>query len=170
MSDLHGQRQVGRADGNLFLDLFVLNQRIGTLIEIALAPTGVRPVEYAVYSQLGIGPMAPTLLCERLGVSRSTMTGHLAALRRRGDTAREPDPADRRSHRVALTESGRRRLTECRPRFLDALRRLEASLDVDADEGRRLLALVDRAAEQALRDLDDSQQPSRTRLARRPTA
>lgn len=154
MSDSDARRQVGAEDGNLVLDLFVLEQRIGALLEVALGPTGVRPAEYAVYSQLRHGPMSPSLLCARLGVTRSTMTGHLAALHRRGDTTREPDPADGRSYRVALTESGRARLEECRPRFRAALRRLEANLQVEAHEARRLLALIDRAADLAIQDLD----------------
>jgi DNA-binding MarR family transcriptional regulator len=153
VNDLPAQRQVGAAQGNLVLDLFVLNQRIGALLDAALAPTGVRPTEYAVYSQLGLGAMTPSLLCERLGVSRSTMTGILATLQRRGDTERLPDPADRRSYRVALTESGLARLEDCRPRFRTALRRLGRNLDADPEEVRRLLARVDRAAERATSEL-----------------
>jgi DNA-binding MarR family transcriptional regulator len=97
--------------------------------------------------------MTPSLLCERLGVSRSTMTGILATLQRRGDTERLPDPADRRSYRVALTESGLARLEDCRPRFRTALRRLGRNLDADPEEVRRLLARVDRAAERATSEL-----------------
>jgi DNA-binding MarR family transcriptional regulator len=153
VNDLPARRQVGAAYGNLVLDLFVLNQRIGALLDAALGPTGVRPSEYAVYSQLGLGAMTPSLLCERLGVSRSTMTGILATLQRRGDTERLPDPADRRSYRVALTDSGRGRLEECRPRFRTALERLARNLEADQDEVRRLLARVDQAAEKATHDL-----------------
>lgn len=58
-------RQVGAPDGNLVLDLFVLHQRIGALLDDALAGTGVRPAEYAVYSQLGIDAMTPRELTAR---------------------------------------------------------------------------------------------------------
>ena len=66
------QRQVGAPDGNLVLDLFVLQQRIGELMELALAGTGVRPAEYAVYSQLGIAPGAEVLALVRLRGMNST--------------------------------------------------------------------------------------------------
>ena len=87
-------RQVGASDGNVLLDLFVLQQRIGELMEVALAGTGVRPAEYAVYSQLGIAAMTPRELGARLGVTPSTLTGHLTALERRGHARRTPNPDD----------------------------------------------------------------------------
>lgn len=169
VSDSEARRQVGTENGNLVLDLFVLDQRVGALLEVALGPTGVRPAEYAVYSQLRHGPMSPSLLCARLGVSRSTMTGHLAALHRRGDTTREPDPADGRSYRVALTESGRERLEDCRPRFRAALRQLQAHLEVGAPEARRVLALIDRAADLAMRDLAAPASGHPSRAGSRPS-
>jgi DNA-binding MarR family transcriptional regulator len=142
-------RQVGVADGNLVLDLFVLNQRIGGLLDAALHGTGVRPAEYAVYSQLGIDAMTPRELSARLGVTASTLTGHLAAIERRGHLAREVDARDRRSHRLVLTAAGRRTLEESRKRFSGALAALHAEFDGDVGEARDLLARIDRAAERA---------------------
>ncbi|EWT01994.1 MarR family transcriptional regulator [Intrasporangium oryzae NRRL B-24470] len=153
MSDETGARQVGAPDGNLVLDLFVLDQRMGALLDAALGPTGVRPAEYAVYSQLGAGPLTPTQLCDRLGVSRSTMTGHLAALQRRGDTERVPDPRDGRSYRVELTASGRERLEACRPHFRAALARLVHHLGGDTTAHREMVRAVDAAAARAIADL-----------------
>ena len=94
MDPERSRRQVGVEDGNLVLDLFVLHQRIGALLEHALRGTGVRPAEYAVYSQLGIDAMTPRLLSDRLGVTASTLTGHLAAIERRGHLRRDTDPDD----------------------------------------------------------------------------
>jgi len=121
------RRQVGAPDGNLVLDLFVLQQRIGELMELALAGTDVRPAEYAVYSQLGIAPMTPRELCGRLGVTPSTLTGHVEALARREHVTRVRDPLDGRSYRLELTREGRRTLTECRRGFRRMLTRLTAA-------------------------------------------
>jgi DNA-binding MarR family transcriptional regulator len=143
-------RQVGVPDGNLVLDLFVLQQRIGDLLDAALRGTGVRPAEYAVYSQLGIDAMTPRELTARLGVTASTLTGHLAAIERRGHLVREIDPRDRRSHRLELTDEGRQVLAVCRQRFAAAVDALYAGLDrEDIGRARRLLVEVDRAAASA---------------------
>jgi DNA-binding MarR family transcriptional regulator len=147
------ERQVGAADGNVVLDLFVLQQRIGELMGSALAGTGVRPAEYAVYSQLGIAAMTPRDLGARLGVTPSTLTGHLAALERRGHARRTANPADGRSARVELTAAGRATLATCRRGFRRMLRAFEAALPVPPDDVRALLVGLDAAAADAVRDL-----------------
>jgi DNA-binding MarR family transcriptional regulator len=139
-------RQVGAADGNVVLDLFVLQQRIGELMELALDGTGVRPAEYAVYSQLGIATMTPRELAARLGFTPSTMTGHLAALERRGHVRKVPHPADRRSYRVELTRAGRSTLARCRGGFRSMLAMLEQSLSPEVSEIRAALVQLDAAA------------------------
>jgi DNA-binding MarR family transcriptional regulator len=144
------RRQVGVEDGNLVLDLFVLQQRIGALLDGALRGTGVRPAEFAVYSQLGIDAMTPGDLTARLGVTASTLTGHLAAIESRGHLRRETDPQDRRSRRLVLTASGRRTLETCRRRFKAAVDALYDELGVDVDDARDLLREIDRAAEQVI--------------------
>lgn len=143
-------RQVGVADGNLVLDLFVLQQRIGALLDGALAGTGVRPAEYAVYSQLAIDAMTPRELTARLGVTPSTLTGHLAAIEGRGHLRRETDADDRRSRRLVLTAEGRRVREECRQLFKAAVDSLYAELQVDADRARDILREIDRAAERVI--------------------
>jgi DNA-binding MarR family transcriptional regulator len=139
-------RQVGAADGNVVLDLFVLQQRIGELMELALAGTAVRPAEYAVYSQLGIAAMTPRDLAARLGVTPSTLTGHLAALERRGHTRRTANPTDARSAVVELTRDGRAALATCRRGFRRMLTMLESALPVPPEQMRALLLEIDGAA------------------------
>lgn len=148
MDELRTQRQVGVEDGNLVLDLFVLQQRIGALLDTALQGTGVRPAEYAVYSQLGIDAMTPRDLTDRLGVTASTLTGHLAAIERRGHLTREVDERDRRSRRLVLTVKGRATLEDCRQRFRTAVDALYAELQIDVVQAREILREIDRAAEQ----------------------
>jgi DNA-binding MarR family transcriptional regulator len=147
------ERQVGASDGNVVLDLFVLQQRIGELMEAALAGTGVRPAEYAVYSQLGIAAMTPRELGARLGVTPSTLTGHLAALERREHARRTTNPADRRSAVVELTRDGRATLVACRRGFRRMLSALESRLPDPVDEVRGMLLRIDAAAADSLASL-----------------
>ncbi len=44
------RRQLAVADGNLMLDRYVLQQRVGEFMEVALSGTEIRPAEFAVYS------------------------------------------------------------------------------------------------------------------------
>jgi DNA-binding MarR family transcriptional regulator len=140
------ERQLAVPEGNLILDLFVLHQRVGELMDVALAGTGVRPSEFAVYSQLGPRAMTPRELSSRLGLTASTLSGLLAAIERRGDVCRRDNPDDGRSYRVELTEPGRVRLRECRTAFRRALRRLDRELTRPADELRAGLLEIDTAA------------------------
>jgi Transcriptional regulators len=82
---------------DLFLD------RIGRL----LRPLGVTQAGALV---LGIlrdhGPMSPSLLGEKLIVSRATVTGLVDSLERRGLVRRNPHPEDRRSLLVEITSEG----------------------------------------------------------------
>jgi DNA-binding MarR family transcriptional regulator len=140
------QRQVGTPDGNIVLDLFVLHQRIGELMEVTLSGSGVRPAEYAVYSQLADDALTPSELCARLGVTPSTLTGHLRAMSQRGHISRTRDPADGRSYQVELTSSGRRTFERCRTSFRRMLAELDGSLPVEPAQVRITLATIDETA------------------------
>jgi DNA-binding MarR family transcriptional regulator len=143
-------RQLAVPDGNLILDLYVLQQRVGEFMEVALAGTGVRPAEFAVYSQLGLNPMTPREISLRLGVTASTLSGILAAIERRGDVGRTPNPDDGRSYRVELTAPGRARLSRCRTAFREALGALDDALTEPADELRASLLSIDEATREAI--------------------
>ena len=142
-------RQIGASDGTLLLDLLVMERAVGDLLDAALGETGVRPVEYAVYSQLGKGPLTPRELSTLLGLRPSTLTGVLRAIEQRGDTRRAVDPDDRRSYRLTLTAAGRRRLERARSRFRVALDLLHAELPDDPGQARAMLARIDAAMTRA---------------------
>lgn len=153
------ERQVGVPDGNLVLDLFLLQQRIGELMELALRGTETRPSEYAVYSQLAIGPMTPRELSARLGLTSSTLTGHLDALARRQHVTRSPNPQDGRSYRVELTAEGLAEVARCRQGFRHMLKELGGQLPVPEAEARALFRVVDEAADRAAAQLRAAPSP-----------
>jgi DNA-binding MarR family transcriptional regulator len=87
------------------------------------------------------GPLTPSELAARERVQRPTATRLLARLEELGLIARTPDPQDRRSSLVALTDAGSELLDELRTRKTAFLaERLEG---LDADER----AVLDRAAD-----------------------
>jgi DNA-binding MarR family transcriptional regulator len=139
-------------DISLPFDVFALSQRLGAYLDRALAGTGLRPVEYAVYSlMLEAGPRTPSELAAALGVPASTMSGYLRPMFERGDATRIANPADGRSFRVVLTDRGRGVQRRANPAFraadeaiIDALERpaadIRSALEALADA-------IDRAAE-----------------------
>jgi DNA-binding MarR family transcriptional regulator len=99
------------------------------------------------------GEMQTRYLADEVGVNRSTLSGVLATLERRGLLVRRGHESEGRLVLVALTDEGRRLVDKLFPRFCaeesfvvgslspDAMRRLGNSLrsiqqQLDSDEGR----------------------------------
>ena len=114
--------------GNLVLDLFVLHQHLGTMLDTAFAGTGVTPAQYAVYAQLARGARTPGQLVETLGLRPATLSGYLAAMQERGHLTRSRSTVDGRSALVSLTPEGVVTRTACRLRMRRALTALGAQL------------------------------------------
>ena len=133
--------------GNLALDLFVLDQHLGALLDETLAPTGLTANQYAVYSQLAGGPLTPGALSAELGIRATTLSGYLAPMERAGHAVKRRHERDGRSWLVELTESGRAKVEECRPALRRVVRAVNAQLGSaeDVRRARETLAAVDRA-------------------------
>ncbi len=93
--------------GNVALDLFVLQQHVGALLDSALAETGLTASQYAVYSVLARGAQTPGQLRDVLGVRAATMSGYLSAMERAGHATKARHGQDGRSWVFSLTPSGR---------------------------------------------------------------
>ena len=107
----------------------------------SLAESGLRWADYAVLHHLEAqGPAAQRELAAALRIQPSNIVALLDELERRELLERSPDPADRRRHRVELTESGRRTLE----RAAKAARAAEADLlaPLSAGERRQLHAYL----------------------------
>lgn len=81
----------------------------------------------------------PSVLAEKAGVTRATMTGLIDGLERDGLVERLMDTRDRRSVSVRLTPSGQAKLDQVMPDYYSRLRRCMAGLD---EEGRERLHLI----------------------------
>jgi DNA-binding MarR family transcriptional regulator len=149
-SSARGARRIER-DISLPFDVFAVSSRLGAYLDQALAETGLRPVEYAVYSLMfEAGPRTPSELAAALGVPPSTMSGYLRPMFERGHARRIPNPTDGRSFRVVLTDAGRGAHRRVHPAFSDADQAILDALDRPADEVRDALEAladaIDRAA------------------------
>lgn len=139
---------------SLAFDVFAVNQRLGAYLDQAFAGTGIRPVEYAVYSlMLEAGPRTPSELAAMLGAPASTLSTYLGTMLARGDARKIPNPADGRSVRVVLTDRGRAVVRRVNPAFSRAHFALDASLDRPAEEIRAVLFELGEAIDRATRSL-----------------
>ena len=130
----------------ILLDVFLTNQRRKRMIEAALAQTNLPPEDYPVYVLVGAeGPWTPTGLARRMEMPLSTMLFRLGRLERRGHAQRVPNPDDRRSYLIRLTDEGEQLLGDARPAFRDYATAVEARLGSE-----RVASL--RAALEELRD------------------
>jgi len=138
---------VNQTGANVTLDLFVLTQRLGVLLDAAIADTGLTASTYAVYTQLEQGPLTPGQVTEILGLRPTTLSGYLATMERAGHLTRTRHQTDGRSRLLALTESGKEKVDECRPKMRRAIRQINAQLGSadDVRDARLALGRIDRA-------------------------
>ncbi len=87
------------------------------------------------------GPLSPSQLAERERIQRPSATRIVGRLEQDGYVVRRPDPDDRRSCRVEITEAGHGHLEESRSRKTAFLAERIAALGADDR------ALLDRAAD-----------------------
>ncbi len=142
---------VDQRGGNLALDLFVVDQHLGSFVDATLAEAGLTGSLYAVYSQLAQGPSTPGRLSETLGVRPTTLSGYLATMAERGHVSRSRNEHDGRSSVLSLTEAGHAKVGECRPLMQRAVKTLNAELGSagDVDAARVLIARIDDAIQVA---------------------
>lgn len=119
----------GSGGPTILLDLFLTNQHRKRMIEAALAEGDMPAEDYPLYVLVGAeGPWTPTGLSRRLEMPLSTMLFRLGRLERRGHAERVPNPRDRRSYLIRLTQEGERLLGEARPAFRDYAEAVEGRL------------------------------------------
>lgn len=85
----------------------------------------------------------PSLLAEKTGVTRATMTGLIDSLEQGGLVVRVFDKADRRSVIVKLTEAGQAKLDVVMPDYYRRLRQCMQDLDeTKREELNQILGLI----------------------------
>jgi len=102
----------------ILLDLFRTNQVRERLITSALDGLELPPEDYPMYVMIGAeGPWTPTAFAARVEMPLSTVLFRIGRLESRGHAERIPNPDDRRSYLVRLTDEGQHLRRQARPRF-----------------------------------------------------
>ena len=125
-----------RAGGGLaaetVMGLLTTARRIDAECAALLEPHGLSEGRFAALLAISAEPgAAPARIAERLGVTRSTVTGLVDGLVRAGWAVREPDPSDRRALVLRSTSAGEALLTELAPLYGTWLRRLTDGIGSD---------------------------------------
>jgi DNA-binding MarR family transcriptional regulator len=126
------------APDTILLDLFRTNQVRERLLAAALEGVELEAQDYPFYVLIGAeGPLTPTELAARMAMPLSTVLFRAGKLERRGHAERAPNPDDRRSYLLRLTDDGTRLLAEARPRFRALAEAVEARLGGEQIGGLR---------------------------------
>jgi DNA-binding MarR family transcriptional regulator len=165
-----------RADISLLFNFFVTGQRVRRLLGDAMAPSGMKPDEYAVYSLLfEMAPLTATAMADFLGMPLSTVLDYLKAMDAAGHLEREPHPGDGRAVQLRLSKRGLAAHKRAHRYFVRAYNRFVAALRLPADRVRIALAAMDDAAQElarveARRSASESRRSARSARARRTPA
>lgn len=136
-----------QADISLLFDLFVTSQRIRRVLSDAMAESGMRPDEYAVYSLLfDEGPLTATEMSEALGMPLTTVLDYVKAMSSDGHVDRMPHPGDGRALQLHLTRSGVAAHRRAHDHWEVVRKRIEGNLSLPIGQVRRALQALGDAA------------------------
>ena len=147
---------------SLLFDIWLVSGLMAGLLEDVLAESELNGDDFGMYSLLRrYGPATPTQLHRWTGLPPTTISAHLKRLEKRGHLTRSPNPADRRSHRVGLSEVGEAAHDRATEPFLAAMHKLRARFVPNTLRERLVLQGLDAVLREALA-LDD--RPYRVQL------
>jgi DNA-binding MarR family transcriptional regulator len=137
----------GRADISLLFDLFVTSQRVRRSLADAMAESGMRPDEYAVYSLLfDKGPLTATEMSDALGMPLTTVLDYVKAMSSAGHVDRMPHPSDGRALQLQLTRAGVAAHRRAHDHWEIVRKRIEGNLTMPIGQVRRALQALGDAA------------------------
>ena len=137
-----------------FFNLLRTGDDVYAVVDRLLAERGMSQGRFTVLALLGReceegkktaccekrGPATPATLAEEAAVTRATMTGLIDTLEKDGLVTRVPDPVDRRTVHVRLTDQGRSVLEEILPDYFTCVARLLRPLN--QTERKQLVKLL----------------------------
>jgi DNA-binding MarR family transcriptional regulator len=113
-------RQIGREC--VMFNLRKAARGISRRYEEALRPVDLKPGQFSILAALlDAGDGLPIgRVAEVLGMDRTTLNRNLRPLERRGVVESAPDPEDRRSRKLRITDAGRQLMDEAIPLWRQA--------------------------------------------------
>jgi DNA-binding MarR family transcriptional regulator len=105
------------------------SRRLSQLYDAALAPSGLKSTQFAIFYEILRASEPPTIsdLATALVMDQSTVGQNLRPLERDGLISLEHDATDRRRRHVKLTRKGRLRFAAAQPLWIGAQARFENS-------------------------------------------
>jgi DNA-binding MarR family transcriptional regulator len=152
-----------RAEVSLLFDFFVTAQRLRRVLTDGLAPSGMRPDEYAVYSLVfERGPLTATEMAAFLAMPLTTVLEYVKAMTRAGHLVRTAHPFDGRAVQLSLNRSGIAAHNRANAQWELVRRPIEENLAMPIKTVRKALRALDDSADLAGRRM----KPSRARAVR----
>jgi DNA-binding MarR family transcriptional regulator len=141
---------MARADISLLYDFFVTAQRLKRVLADAMAESGLRPDEYAVYSLLlEHGPLTATQMAEYLGMPLTTALDYIRSMSGAGHVVRTAHPFDGRATELSLSRAGERAQRRANAHWEVVRKQIEENLTVSIKDIRRALNALDDSADSA---------------------
>ncbi len=130
---------------SLLFDLWLLSGLSAGYLGDVLADTDLNGDDFGLYSLLKtFGPATPTQVHRWTGWPTTTISAHLRRVEQRGHVNRSPNPQDRRSSLVALSDAGLQALEHATELFLLAMHQLRRRFVPDTLRERLVLQDLDR--------------------------
>lgn len=92
---------------NVLFNAWLVSRAVTELVDRAVADSGLAADDFAIYSLLVSGPITPTELATWMAAPPTTISSIIKRFEARGHVRKEPNPDDRRSYRIGLTDAGR---------------------------------------------------------------
>ncbi|HEX9415703.1 MAG TPA: MarR family transcriptional regulator [Gaiellaceae bacterium] len=135
---------------NVLLQMFRTGEAVRELMAGAVAGTGITSNEYAVLGAIAsLRSVSPTELASLLRVPPTTISRHVARMVDAELAVRSPNPSDRRSYLLELTDEGRSVVRVIAPRIRALVQQLRGRVNVD-EIGAALTELEEAARAVAL--------------------
>jgi DNA-binding MarR family transcriptional regulator len=145
-------------------------RKLSSLYDTLLSPEGLTITQYSLLANIErAGQLSHTVLAEKVGMERTTLTRNLRPLTRARWVAAATGQ-DRRQHLLQLTAAGRRKLLRSLPLWEEAQRQFLSQIGSESlQELRALLALSETAVTKAFAADQENRKPARIRPRKGPT-
>ena len=139
----------------LLFDVWLVMHLASGMLDAALADDELSGDDFGLYSLLRVfGPVTPTQIARWTGMRPTTVSANLRRMSGRGHSTEYENPADGRSYLVGLSASGVAAHRRAASAFLDAMGKLDETLEPDLQRQRIALQRLDAALREACA-LDD---------------
>lgn len=133
---------------NVLFHVWLVSRATTDLLDSALRASGLDADEFAVYSLLmSADAVTPGALAKWMAAPATTVSSYVKRMEGRGHVERVPNPVDRRSYGLHLTDAGRRKHHEAAELFLPLLEGLLGLLGSTEPLVRRALQSLRRSVD-----------------------